>query len=68
MRKMARTAQGSLKPLAARAPSPGSLSNLMRDAAPSVPVSFFNQPTLVSKRVGCIVLRPFLDLTAACLK
>jgi peptide/nickel transport system substrate-binding protein len=41
---------------------------LMRDAAPSVPVSFFNQPTLVSKRVGCIVLRPALDLTAACLK
>ena len=29
---------------------------------------FFDEPTLVSKRVGCIVLRPVLDLTAACLK
>ncbi len=27
-----------------------------------------NEPTLVSKRVGCIVLRPELDLTAVCLK
>lgn len=41
---------------------------LARDAAPSAPTSFFNEPTLVSKRVGCIVLRPILDLTAVCLK
>jgi hypothetical protein len=27
-----------------------------------------SEPTLVSKRVGCIVLRPVLDLTAACLR
>ena len=41
---------------------------LARDAAPLVPIEFFDEPTLVSKRVGCIVLRPALDLTAACLK
>ena len=41
---------------------------LARDGAPSAPISIFAEPTLVSKRVGCIVLRPALDLTAACLK
>ncbi len=41
---------------------------LARKAAPLVPIEFFDEPTLVSKRVGCIVLRPVLDLTAACLK
>jgi ABC-type transport system substrate-binding protein len=41
---------------------------LSRDAAPSVAVAYLNQATLVSKRVGCIVLRPSLDLTAVCLK
>lgn len=41
---------------------------LARDAAPSAAISIFSEPTLVSKRVGCIVLRPALDLTAACLK
>lgn len=41
---------------------------LARSAAPLVPIEFFDEPTLVSKRVGCIVLRPALDLTAACLK
>jgi ABC-type oligopeptide transport system substrate-binding subunit len=41
---------------------------LARDAAPRVQISFDSEPTLVSKRVGCIVLRPTLDLTAACLK
>ena len=40
---------------------------LARDAAPSAPLGIFNQPTLVSNRVGCIVLRPMLDLTAACI-
>ena len=42
--------------------------DLARDALPSAPISFFNEPTLVSDRVGCIVLRPTLDLTAACLR
>lgn len=41
---------------------------LARDAAPSAAISIFSEPTLVSKRVGCIVLRPALDLTVACLK
>lgn len=41
---------------------------LARDAAPLAALSFFNDATLVSKRVGCVVLRPTLDLTAVCLK
>ena len=41
---------------------------LAREAAPMLPFAFSNEATLVSKRVGCIVLRPVLDLTAACLK
>jgi ABC-type transport system substrate-binding protein len=41
---------------------------LARDAAPMVAVAYQNDLTFVSKRVGCIVLRPTLDLTAACLK
>ena len=41
---------------------------LAREAAPLAAVDFLKEPTLVSKRVGCIVLRPVLDLTAACLK
>ena len=54
---------------AARARAYGSLDvRLARDAAPMVTTGFMNEPTLVSKRVGCIVLRPELDLTAVCLK
>jgi peptide/nickel transport system substrate-binding protein len=41
---------------------------LARDAAPLAAIDVLNEPTLVSKRVGCIVLRPVLDLTAVCLK
>jgi peptide/nickel transport system substrate-binding protein len=41
---------------------------LARDAAPRVEVAYDSEATLVSKRVGCIVLRPTLDLTAACLE
>jgi peptide/nickel transport system substrate-binding protein len=41
---------------------------LARDAAPMAAVEYSNQATLVSKRVGCIILRPTLDLTAVCLK
>jgi oligopeptide transport system substrate-binding protein len=41
---------------------------LARDAAPLAALAIFNEATLVSKRVGCIVLRPTLDLTAVCLK
>jgi ABC-type transport system substrate-binding protein len=41
---------------------------LTRDAAPAVPIANLTAPTFVSARVGCIVLNPFLDLTAVCLK
>jgi peptide/nickel transport system substrate-binding protein len=41
---------------------------LARDAAPMVATEYQNVPTLISKRVGCIVLRDLLDLTAVCLK
>jgi hypothetical protein len=41
---------------------------LSRDVAPLIPIAYSNDFTLVSKRVGCIILRPSLDVTAACLK
>ena len=41
---------------------------LARDAAPVAAVGFETTKTLVSARVGCVVLRPELDLTAVCLK
>jgi peptide/nickel transport system substrate-binding protein len=41
---------------------------LARDAAPLVAAEYVNAGTLVSKRVGCVVLIPTLDLTAVCLK
>jgi ABC-type transport system substrate-binding protein len=39
---------------------------LARDAAPIVAIDYVNEPTLVSKRVGCVT--PVFDLTAVCLK
>lgn len=46
----------------------GSLDvRLARNAAPMVAVAVYNEATLVSRRLGCIVLTPFLDLTAVCL-
>jgi ABC-type oligopeptide transport system substrate-binding subunit len=41
---------------------------LARDAAPLAALNVVNEATLVSTRVGCVVLRPVLDLTAVCLK
>lgn len=41
---------------------------LARDAAPLVAYTFENARTLVSKRVGCKILRPELDLVAVCLR
>lgn len=41
---------------------------IARDIAPVAPLSVLNEATLVSERVGCLVLRPALDLAAACLK
>jgi peptide/nickel transport system substrate-binding protein len=43
-------------------------ARLAREAAPLVALSTLTEWTLVSKRVGCMVLRPVLDLTAVCLK
>jgi ABC-type transport system substrate-binding protein len=41
---------------------------IARDAAPVAAIDVLKEPTLVSERVGCVVLRPVLDLTAVCLK
>ena len=41
---------------------------LGRDAAPLVPIAVLNEATLVSARVGCMLLRPGLVLTKVCLK
>jgi peptide/nickel transport system substrate-binding protein len=47
----------------------GSLDvQVARDAAPLAALTVLNEPTFVSARVGCIVLRPALVLTAVCLK
>ena len=64
MRRVARLPQGSDRNSAYAALD----VRLARDPAPLAAVDFLNEPTLVSKRVGCIVLRPVLDLTAVCLK
>ncbi len=41
---------------------------LSRDAAPAVPIANLNAITFVSARTGCVIVNPFLDLTAVCLK
>jgi ABC-type transport system substrate-binding protein len=41
---------------------------LARDAAPAIAVVNSNTWAFVSARTGCVVLNPFLDLTAVCLK
>jgi ABC-type transport system substrate-binding protein len=64
MRRAARLPQGSDRNSAYAALD----VRLARGPAPLAAVDFLNEPTLVSKRVGCIVLRPVLDLTAVCLK
>ena len=64
MRRAARLPEGSL-----RSSAYGALDvALARDPAPSAALGFLSEPTLVSKRVGCIVLRPVLDLAAVCLE
>jgi peptide/nickel transport system substrate-binding protein len=54
----------------ARARAYGKLDvDLAREAAPMVSYAITKAPTLVSKRVGCVVLRGgYFDLAAACLK
>ena len=64
MRRAARLPQGSDRNSAYAALD----VRLARDPAPLAAVDFLNEPTLVSKRVGCVVLRPVLDLTAVCLE
>ena len=64
MRQTARILQGRDRDRAY-----GALDVLIaREAAPIAAVDFLKEPTLVSERVGCVVLRPVLDLTAVCLK
>jgi ABC-type transport system substrate-binding protein len=41
---------------------------LSRDAAPAIPFAIFNESAFVSKRTGCVVMNPGIDLTAVCLK
>jgi peptide/nickel transport system substrate-binding protein len=41
---------------------------LAREAAPFATFMYGVEPTFVTRRVGCIVLRPELDLAAACLE
>jgi peptide/nickel transport system substrate-binding protein len=41
---------------------------IARDVAPVAVLSVLNEATIVSKRVGCMILRPALDLAVACLK
>lgn len=42
--------------------------DLARNAAPAIAYAYDNALTLVSARTGCIVLNPYLDLAAVCLK
>jgi ABC-type oligopeptide transport system substrate-binding subunit len=64
MRRAARLPQGRLRNDAYAALD----VRLARDLAPAAAVDVLNEPTLVSSRVGCVVLRPVLDLTAVCLE
>jgi ABC-type transport system substrate-binding protein len=64
MRQAARLPQGSARNSAYAALD----VRIARDLAPAAAVDFLNEATLVSERVGCIVLRPMLDLTAVCIK
>jgi hypothetical protein len=41
---------------------------LARDAAPAIAAMNPNTWAFVSARTGCIVMNPYLDLTAVCLK
>ena len=41
---------------------------LARNAAPAIAYAYDNALTLVGPQVGCVVVNPYLDLAAACLK
>jgi peptide/nickel transport system substrate-binding protein len=60
---------GSISDAKARLRAYGEVDvRVMREDAPVAPLGVINEATLVSDRVGCIVLRPALDLTAVCLR
>jgi peptide/nickel transport system substrate-binding protein len=42
--------------------------DLARNAAPAIAYAYDSALTLVSARTGCVVVNPYLDLAAACLK
>ena len=42
--------------------------DISRNVAPAIPISYDRVLTLVSARTGCVVVNPFLDLAAVCLK
>jgi len=42
--------------------------DLTRDVAPAVAYSFDTAMTLVAPRIGCVVVNPWLDLAAVCLR
>lgn len=42
--------------------------DLARNAAPAIAYAYDNALTLVSSRTGCVILNPYLDLAAVCLK
>jgi peptide/nickel transport system substrate-binding protein len=64
LRRAARVPQARERQLAY-----GSLDiQVARNAAPFAALTVPNEPTFVSERVGCIVLRPTLVLTSVCLK
>jgi peptide/nickel transport system substrate-binding protein len=42
--------------------------DLARNAAPAIAYAYDNVLTLVSRRTGCVVVNPYLDLAAVCLK
>jgi ABC-type transport system substrate-binding protein len=41
---------------------------ISREAAPAIPYALLSAIAFVSPRTGCVVMNPFLDLTAVCLK
>ena len=43
-------------------------ARISRDVAPAIPYSYDNTLTFVSARTGCVVVNPYLDLAAVCLK
>jgi oligopeptide transport system substrate-binding protein len=46
----------------------GELDIELAREAPAIPYAVFTAWTFVSKKAGCLVLNPGLDLTAVCLK